>query len=168
MPRPTRSFIDHGCYHIITRGNQKQLVFYKEKDYKFYLSIVKKAKVKYNINLYAYCLMPNHIHLLIESAFARNISSFMHYINRGYTAYFNCDYNKCGHLWQGRYKSRIIIKGQYLIHCSNYIEANPVRAKIAIDIADYPYSSYRERCYLSKNKFLDEFCIENTALRGQL
>ncbi|MFQ5952409.1 MAG: transposase [Candidatus Omnitrophota bacterium] len=166
MPIVSRSFIDYGCYHIITRGNQKQKICISDEDFCRYLSIVKKAKKKYAISLYSYCIMPNHAHLLIECKQSCNMSKFMHWINRGYTSYFNAKYDKNGHLWQGRFKSKPILKGQYLIHCSNYIEANPVRAKIANDIAEYRWSSYRERCLLSRKFMLDEIKIDCREKQG--
>lgn len=160
MPLVTRIFIDHACYHIIVRGNQQQQIFNQDKDFERYLNILIRAKRKYQISIYAYALMPNHIHLLIEAVISRNISKFMHWLNRGYTGYFNAQYSKVGHLWQGRFKSRPIIKGQYLIHCANYIEANPVRAELVNDIANYRWTSYRERCLLSKSHILDEIKID--------
>jgi len=160
MTKATRIFIDHACYHIMARGNQKQKVFRDHEDFAEYLSMVKRAKRKYQILLYAYCLMPNHIHLLVEVKSARNISKFMHWMNRGYAAYFNTKYHKVGHLWQSRFTGKPIIKGQYLIHCANYIEANPVRAEIVDDIANYPWSSYAQRCLLHKSDILDELMLE--------
>ena len=160
MPRVSRTFLNYSCYHVIARGNQKQKVFKGKGDYARYLNILKKAKRKYGISLYTYCLMPNHIHLLIEASVSRNMSKFMHWISRGYTAYFNCKYKKVGHLWQGRFKSKPILKGQYLVNVANYMEGNPVRAKLVDDIADYPWSSYRERCHLSNKVMLDDILIE--------
>ena len=164
MSRSSRIFIDNACYHIMVRGNQKQKIFYDQKDYTRYLRIVKSSKKKYNILIYAYCLMPNHCHLLIDAAISKNISKFMQWINRGYTAYHNAKYNKSGHLWQGRFKNKPITKGQYLISCATYIEANPVRTGLTNDIAEYPWSSYTERCYLCRQYLLDEIkinCVYN-------
>lgn len=160
MSRISRIFIDHACYHVITRGNQKQSIFKEEADFIKYLSILRRAKRKYDVSLYAYCLMPNHIHLLIDSVNSRAISKFMHWINRGYTAYFNTKYNKVGHLWQGRFISKPIVKGRYLIHCATYIEANPIRANLVTDIAEYKWSSYRERCLIEDVGILDTMKIE--------
>lgn len=160
MPRLARAFIDCSCYHVITRGNRRQTIFKKDKDYIKYLKMLKRAKKKYKILLYTYCIMPNHTHLLIETESANNMSKFMHWINRGYSAYFNCNYKTTGHLWQGRFKSKPILKGQYLIHCANYIEGNPVRAHLANDIANYQWSSYRERCLLSKKYILDDIVVD--------
>ena len=156
MPRFPRTFMDYPCYHIITRGNQKQAVFVAEKDYIAYLKILQKAKRKYQILLYSYCLMPNHVHLLIETPSSSSMSKFMQWLNRGYSAYFNHVYSTSGHLWQGRFISKPILKDQYFIHCANYIESNPIRAKIVTNIADYEWSSYGERCLFLKSELLDD------------
>jgi len=158
MPRLARAFMDHSCYHIITRGNQRQRVFMRDKDYIRYLEILKKAKQRYDILLYSYCLMPNHVHLLIETESSHNMSKFMQWLNRGYSAYFNASYKTVGHLWQGRFISKPILKDQYMTHCANYIESNPLRVKISMvdNIADYKWSSYRERCLSSEVAVLDE------------
>lgn len=155
MTTRSRILIKNACYHIITRGNQKQKIFKKITDYKRYLNIVKKSKRKYKIYLYCYCLMPNHVHMLIEADIQKNISKFMQWVNRDYTAYFNSKYEKVGHLWQGRFTAKPILKDQYFIHCANYIEANPVRADMVSDITDYEWSSYRERCISTRSSMLD-------------
>ena len=162
MARLSRVYIDNACYHITVRGNRKKQVFLDEIDHLRCLHIIRKAKKVYGTPIYAYCLMPNHIHLLIDPHDSRKISSFMHWVNRGYTAYFNSRYTTVGHLWQGRFQSRPIIKGAYLINCATYIEMNPVRANIVKNPEDYAWSSYRERCFGNKNDsgILDEIEIE--------
>jgi len=161
MPTLSRTFIDYACYHVIIRGNQKQTVFREEDDFIKYFNILKRALKKYDIRLYSYCLMPNHVHMLIEPVCSRNMSKFMHWLNRGYTAYFNTKYDMVGHLWQGRFKSKPILKGEYLIHCANYIEANPVRAGMTSDISLYEWSSYNERCFTLKKTIIDDIVVEN-------
>ena len=160
MARLSRAFVDHGCYHITSRGNQQREVFKERGDYIKYLDILERAKKKYEIMLYAYCLMPNHAHLLIELNRARAMSKFMHWLNRGYSAYFNTKYEMVGHIWQGRFKSKPILKDRYLINSATYIEENPVRANMVNDIAEYEWSSYRERCLLSSKIILDDLKIE--------
>ena len=160
MPIASRILIESACYHVITRGNQRQRVFREEKDYERYLSIMRRSKRKYSIYLYAYCLMPNHVHMLIDTDVMHNISKFMQWINRGYTAYFNSKYKKEGHLWQGRFVSKPIVKDEYLIHCAHYIEGNPVRANMVNDIGRYRWSSYRERCLLPKRVILDDLRVQ--------
>ncbi|MFH1782236.1 MAG: transposase, partial [Candidatus Omnitrophota bacterium] len=131
-------------------------IFKREEDYVVYLKILYKAKRKHCILLYSYCLMLNHIHLLIEVPSSSNMSKFMQWLNKGYSEYFNRTYNVSGHLWQGRFISKPILKDQYLLHCANYIESNPVRAKIVDKITEYKWSSYIERCILSKSFMIDD------------
>ncbi|HPM42899.1 MAG TPA: transposase [Candidatus Omnitrophota bacterium] len=155
MARVARILIDYACYHLMTRGNQKEKVFFQEEDYVRYLRILGRAKSRYGALLYAYCLMPNHVHLLVELENTRNMSKFMHWVNRGYTAYFNAKYERVGHLWQGRFRSKPILKGSYLLQCSEYIESNPVRSQLSPDLASYKWSSYTERCLSYDKDIID-------------
>jgi len=160
MSTVPRILLDYALYHIITRGNQRQRIFMCEEDYGKYLAILRKSKRKYKIRLYAYCLMPNHVHLLIEPESARMISKFMHWLSLGYTTYFNSKYGKVGHLWQGRFKGKPVLKGDYLIQCASYIEGNPLRADMVTDMTDYKWSSYKERCLYSGKFILDEVRVQ--------
>ena len=141
----TRLLIHNACYHIFTRGNQKQNVFLEDEDFQFYLSQLKRYKRKYQFLLYAYCLMPNHVHLLGEPLSPEKLPKLMQCLQRSYTAYFNEKYDKVGHLWQGRFKTKIITKDQYLITCFNYIEYNPIRSNLAKNPQEYKFCSYSER-----------------------
>lgn len=145
MPRAQRITIENGYYHIITRGNQKQSVFLESVDYEKYLLILAKYKNKYNFKLYGFCLMPNHVHLIAEVEKSMMLSKIMKCLNLSYTLYFNSKYKKVGHLWQDRFKSKIIGKDAYLLECINYIEANPIRASLVSHIDKYPWSSYNFR-----------------------
>ena len=145
MPSGPRLLIRHACYHIITRGNQKQKVFFDTKDYVKYLHFLHKYKRKFDFHIYGFCLMPNHIHLIGEPQENANLSKFMQALSRAYTAHFNRRYNKVGHLWQGRYKSKVIVKDNYLVDCIHYIELNPVRANIVKSAGEYCWSSHQER-----------------------
>ena len=89
--------------------------------------------------------MPNHVHLIGQPKELKNLAKFMQGLTRSYTAHFNQRYKKVGHLWQGRFKSKIIAKDGYLIDCIQYIEHNPVRANMVKAAIEYPWSSYREK-----------------------
>jgi putative transposase len=145
MPTGPRLLLENACYHIITRGNHRQEVFLNESDYKQYLVTLKRYKRRYGFLLYGFCLMSNHIHLIGEPRRLENLAKFMQGLSRAYTAYFNKRYKKVGHLWQGRFKSKVIVKDAYLIDCIHYIEFNPVRANLARTAAEYLWSSHRER-----------------------
>ncbi|MDD4956290.1 MAG: transposase [Candidatus Omnitrophica bacterium] len=155
MPRIPRIYIDNVCYHIMARGTQKNKVFMSSDDRSTYLELLLRAKRKYRISVYAYCLMPNHVHLLVEPPEPYKISKFMHWLNRGYSTYFNVKYGKYGHLWQGRFRSKPILKGDYLLQCASYIEANPIRSNLSNNLHEYHWSSYKERCTFGDMNILD-------------
>jgi putative transposase len=138
------------------RGNQKQKVFQDENDHSLYLKLLRKFKQRYKLRIYAYCLMPNHIHMVADAKNRSDLSSFMHDLNRTYTLYFNAKYKQVGHLWQGRFKSKVIGKDKYLIDCLNYIEFNPVRAKLSQNAIDYPWSSYPARTQAIEDRITDD------------
>jgi len=155
MARTGRLLLENVCYHVITRGNQRQKIFNKEDDFLKYLDILRKYKKRFKVLLYGYCLMSNHVHLLVEINPVNNLAKAMQSINQSYTRYFNYKYHKSGHLWQGRFKSMIIKKDQYLLDCINYIELNPVRAKMVTNLLDYNWSSYRSRTIGVNGSLLD-------------
>jgi len=154
MPREARAKLENSCYHIITRGNQKQTVFHENHDYEKFMGILLKYKKRYKFKVYSFCLMPNHVHLIIQVVKPNSLGNIMKCINLSYAVYFNAKYNKVGHLWQGRYKSKIIGGGKYLLECVNYTEANPVRAMLTKTINDYPWSSFSLR--MQDNKLIDD------------
>lgn len=153
MPRLARITIDNGCYHVITRGNQKQSVFLDKEDHEKYLTLLSKYKKRYKFKLYCFCLMPNHVHLIIEVQAPVMLNKILHGLDLSYTLYFNYKYNKVGHLWQDRFKSRLIQRDAYLLECINYIETNPIRASLVSQIKEYPWSSYAFRD--TNNEILD-------------
>lgn len=153
MPRIKRVTSENACYHIITRGNQKQPVFLNPPDYDKYIFILIKYKKEYKFKLYCFCLMPNHVHLIIEVKEPPMLSKIMKCLNLSYTLFFNSKYEKVGHLWQDRFKSKVIEKDNYLLECINYIEANPVRASLVSRVNKYSWSSYNFRN--TKSSFLD-------------
>ena len=142
MPRSARVTIQKACYHIITRGNQKQTVFKEPSDFQKYLLLVMRYKQKHNFKLYCFCLMPNHVHMIIEVDKPETLNKIMRGLNLSYTLYFNLKYQKVGHLWQDRFKSKIIEKDAYLLRCISYIETNPMRASLVSNLNEYPWSSW--------------------------
>jgi len=159
MGKVKRILLDNSIYHITVRGNQKQTTFINADDFTKYEEILKYYKKKYKFNLYGYCLMPNHVHLILEITEARRLAKIMQGLNLTYTLYFNKKYQKVGHLWQGRYKSKIIQKDKYLINCIEYIELNPLRNNLVSTPFEYPWSSWKERLGYKKKILLDELPI---------
>lgn len=150
MPRKARLLIEGGCYHVTTRGIEKNRTFLEDSDYKRYLRLVQQCKKQFLFKLYGWCLMPNHPHLAISS---NNLSKIMHIINFSYAQYFNYKYKRVGYVWQNRFKSHVVQKDKYLLNLIAYIEYNPVRAKIVTNPEDYKWSSYRARV-LGDDKFM--------------
>lgn len=142
MSRKPRIQFEGALYHVITRGNQKQKTFKDKEDFLKYLEILSKYKTLRKYFLYAYVLMSNHVHLLIEVQ-KTLVSKIMQGINQSYTAYFNRKYKTTGHLFQGRYKAILCDKDEYLLSLVKYIHLNPVRAKIVKLPEEYQWSSHQ-------------------------
>ncbi len=156
MPRGARILLENVCYHILVRGNQKQKIFLEEDDYRKYLKLISRYKIRFGFKLYGFCLMPNHVHIMIEPRIPREISKAIGGISLSYAQWFNKKYKNVGHLWQDRFKSFIVEKNQYLINCINYIELNPMRAGIIKDPIEYRWSSYKARLTGTKENLLNK------------
>lgn len=142
MARRPRVFAPGLLYHIIVRGNQRRKTFRSDDDYKAYLDRLEKYRAKFRVRIYAYCLMPNHVHLLLETGSAP-LAKFMQGLQQSYTQYFNRTHRKVGHLFQGRYKAIICDKDKYLLALVRYIHLNPVRAGLAKRPERYAHSGHR-------------------------
>ncbi len=155
MPRRARIYTEEGVFHILTRGNNKQLVFRDEMDFLSYKKILKQLKEEQPFKLYHYCLMSNHVHLIIETNKITKLSKLMKRINLFYYNQYRKKYDYTGHFWQGRFKSLLIEKNEYLLACGLYIERNPVRAKIVDSASEYAHSSYNYYAYGKEDKLID-------------
>jgi REP element-mobilizing transposase RayT len=142
MARKPRIEYNGAFYHVITRGNQRQKIFKDNKDYTRYLTILVDYKNRYKYLLYAYVLMNNHVHLLIQTQ-ETPLSKILQGINQRYTIYFNKRYRTIGHLFQGRYKAILCDKDEYLLMLVKYIHLNPVRTGIVKKADEYKWSSHR-------------------------
>lgn len=142
MPRKPRFFIPDIPVHIVQRGNNKQPIFFAERDYRVYLDWLQDASVSWGCAIHAYVLMTNHVHLLTTPEDAEGISRMMQTVGRRYVQYVNRTYSRSGTLWEGRFKSSLVQQSAYLLACYRYIELNPIRAGMAA-AEDYRWSSYR-------------------------
>lgn len=142
MPRQNRLLVDNCYYHVLTRGNDKKKIFRSRKDYVIFLKIVAEYLHKFKIHILHYCLMKNHIHLLIHAEKAKDLPKFMQGILQTYGSYFRKNYNSVGFVFQNRYKSHFIDKESYLLECARYIERNPLRAEFVADLFSYSWSSF--------------------------
>ncbi|TRZ82881.1 transposase [bacterium] len=142
MARPLRITIANLPFHVIDRGNNRQTVFYEEEDFIYFLELLKRYKKELKFKLYHFCLMSNHIHLMVEPTIEDSLPKIMMRLTLAYSSYFNKKYKRVGHVWQGRYKSSLIDKDNYFIWCGLYVELNPVRAKMVTKPEDWQWSSY--------------------------
>lgn len=138
MPRRPRVDVA-GFHHIINRGVNRSNIFVDDSDYEMFLQIVCKACRAYQVIIHDYCLMSNHFHLLVETKID-NLSLFMKHINSNYAIYANKKQNRSGHFWQGRFYSRYITNDEYYYTLIRYIEQNPIEAKLANTVGEYPYT----------------------------
>jgi len=144
MPRITRGLTDGFIYHVLNRGNGKQCIFHKDQDYNIFIETIKEAKSKYRIKIFAYCLMPNHFHLIIMPVQAKELSNFMQWLMTCHVRRYHKHYETSGHVWQGRFKSFIIQKDNHLLTVLRYVEGNPVRAGLVNSAKAWKWSSHRE------------------------
>ena len=160
MPRITRGLADNHIYHILNRGNNKQRIFSKQQDYEAFADLIKKAKKLYPLKLLAYCLMPNHFHMIVRPALAEHLSKWMQWLMTSHVRRYNKHHNAVGHVWQGRFKSFIIQDNEYLINAIRYVEANPVRAGLVNKASDWAWSSHKETIGERKQCLIDPAPIE--------
>jgi putative transposase len=142
MPRLQRQLLSHSCYHIITRGNNRHDVFENDDDYMYFLDLIKRFKTEHPFDLFHYCLMSNHVHMLVKTNKDSDFSTFMKRLNLAYFHHYRNSYGWIGHFWQDRFKSQAVGKDEYFIQCGKYIELNPVRAGIVDTPEKYRYSSF--------------------------
>jgi len=155
MSRKPRLFIANIPCHIIQRGNNRSPVFFSDEDYLFFLEVLREAKSKYPCLIYAYCLMTNHFHLLIEPKEKENISLLMKLLGAKYARYINKTYRRTGTLWEGRFKCSLIDGELYFLACFHYVEMNPLRAGMTNLPESYRWTSYRFRAFGEKSPILD-------------
>jgi putative transposase len=154
MARKPRIEYQGAFFHIIVRGNNRENVFRDSRDYVRYLQKFSHFCGEGDITLYAYCLMPNHIHLLLEMGKV-SLSKVLQRFHTWYTQYFNRRYDRMGHLFQGRYKAIVCDKDAYLLELVRYIHLNPVRAGLVDSPEDYPRSSHRVYLSIDKSEMID-------------
>lgn len=143
MPRPPRIWFPDALYHLMVRGDNREPIFFVEADYRTYLDLLGEAKRRYECRLFAYALMTNHVHLMLQTGSHYSVSKIMQFLNTAYTTSINRRHHRVGHLFQGRYRSVLVDKDAYLLELSRYIHLNPVRAGLVSRSEDYPWSSYR-------------------------
>lgn len=156
MPRLGRVVLPGYPHHIVQRGHNRQVIFAQDEDCAGYLENLRELKITFGIGVYAYCLMTNHVHLLLQPGEAvADLGRFMKALSARTTRYFNRLEGRSGTLWESRYKSSPVQSEQYLLACCRYIELNPVRARMAAHPGEYHWSSYAARMGGPGHEWLD-------------
>ncbi|MBI2040094.1 transposase [Candidatus Microgenomates bacterium] len=180
MPSRTIPFISGQIYHAYNRGTEKRRIFETQRDYQRFLKTLnyyrfEGPKPKFSqfspngpfkpdlskkiVEIIAYCLMPNHFHLLLKQSKDKGITEIVSKLSNSYTKYFNIKHNRTGLLFQGEFKSVLIESDEQLIHVSRYIHLNPIASFLVKNLNDYPWSSYKE--YVNN---LKGFCAKEDIL----
>jgi REP element-mobilizing transposase RayT len=149
MARSLRIIYPGAFYHVTSRGNERKEIFKSKRDREKFLAYLESATQRYDAVIYAYCLMDNHYHIMLETP-SGNLPQIMRHINGAYTTYFNVKRKRSGHLFQGRYKAVLVDIDEYAKELSRYIHLNPVRAKMVDSPEGYAWSSYQ--FYIGKQK----------------
>lgn len=147
MPGRRRNVPPGGVLHIVNRGNDKKIIFPEPVDYAAFLVLLREARERFPVELYAYCLMPNHFHLVVRAPGLEAISAYMHFVQREHA----CDLRRCwrtrghGHVFQRRYWSKVVEGDGYLMTVMRYVEANPFRANLIDGSQLWEWSSLWDR-----------------------
>ena len=152
MPRAAREKSSSGIYHVMLRGINKQTIFEDDEDNERFLQTIANTKKISMYELYAYCLMGNHVHFLLKTV-NEDLSQIFRRIGASYVYWYNQKHNRTGHLFQDRYKSEIVDNDRYFITVFRYIHNNPVKAGLCKSHEEYKWSSYGE--YITKSQIVD-------------
>ncbi len=158
MARQQRTKSETGIYHVMLRGINRQQVFFDNDDYNLFMNILSRCKTICGFQLHAYCLMPNHVHLLIQEG-NEPLHLIFKRLGDAFIYWYNLKYDRVGGIFQGRFKSVPVNTDEYFISALRYIHQNPVKAGIVQKCSDYKFSSYN--AYFKKTGFVDTgFALE--------
>lgn len=151
MPRVPRIYLEGALYYVTSKAIHGQNLFVDKEDYAMYQELLKKNKNQHGFKLYAFCLLPGHVHFLAETKPQTSLSDIMHNITSSYTKYYNKKYGRQGHLFRGRFRATLIEKEPYLLKLIRYIHLNPKQLGLVSDAKEYSYSSYLYYTYYTIN-----------------
>lgn len=155
MARRIRLVYPGVALHVIQRGVNRTACFSADADRLVYLSNLRLLSAKHGCAIHAYCLMTNHVHLLLTPSTTDSCTALMRDLGQRYVPYFNSKYGRTGTLWEGRFRSCIAESARYVLACYRYIELNPVRARMVSEPAGYPWSSYAVNSGVRSDPFLE-------------
>lgn len=141
MPRTSRSAAGGYCYHVLNRGNARRTVFRKPADYDAFVELLTEAQERMPMRLLAWCLMPNHFHLVLWPRADGDLSRYMMWLMTAQVRRYHHHYRSSGHIWQGRFKSFPIQEDEHLLTVLRYVERNPLRANLVTKAQNWLWSS---------------------------
>ncbi len=163
MVRKPRIWLPNHFYHIVSRGNRKELLFHDERDYRTFLYILQQVFETHPFEIASYCLMNNHYHLQLRSKDAP-ISKIMSLVNKRYASYFNARNDLTGHVFEKRYFAEPLNTSANMLEVSRYIHLNPIKASLVTQPEDYPWSSYHD--YFSGETIRNPYLNRSPLLEG--
>lgn len=154
MPRMARKCLESGFFHIMVQGISKEKIFLKKEYKEKYIYLIKFFLNKQNVNLISYCVMDNHVHIIIYAEHISELTKFMERLNTTYAMFYNKNENRVGYVFRDRFKSKLLNTKDYLAKCIKYVHMNPVKAGMVKEEKDYKYSSYND--YIEKKGIVSE------------
>ena len=158
MPRISRAIAVGYPHHITQRGNYRQKVFVEEEDYRRYLELLSRYSKQHDFDVWAYCLMPNHVHIVGVPWADDSLANVFRNVHMLYSQYFNRKADVVGHLWQGRFYS-CVLDERHLYAAVRYVELNPVRAGLVASALDYPWSSTNYHVNGGDDRVISGHCL---------
>lgn len=165
MSRTPRQFTHDFPYHVTCRCNNKNFYFKDSFTFELYKATLERSMKRLQFQVFAYVIMSNHVHLILQPSEAHPLNEVMHHINLTFAKKYNHFRGRCGHLWMNRYGASTITTPEYLIATMRYVMRNPIRAGIVTDLNDWPWSSYHYYCGMKKDLLITPAPIQESAIR---
>lgn len=160
MPRLARNLLEgKNLFHVMVQGINKEKIFYEEREKYEYIKLMNKYKEEYEVNVLAYCMMNNHVHMLVEVKSINKLTLYMHKLNTSYAIYYNKNKSRVGYVYRDRFKTQVIKDERHLYNCILYIHNNPVKAGICKQAKDYKFSSYDKFLYKDNEQMLIQIFV---------
>lgn len=145
MPRTARVIVENHCYHVLNRGNNRQLIFREQSDYAAFVSLMREAQERSTLPLLAACLMPNHVHLVVRPSASDDLARWMHWLFTTHVRHFHAKHKSSGRVWQDRFKAFVIEEDTHLLTVLRYVERNPLRANLVSRAENWNWGSLNWR-----------------------